>query len=602
MKYAKILALILSVCMIMAACGDGKTSSDNTDSAASVTTNDQYVDESGELVNIGSPTTMKITPEEVGKLENPVVTGLETWMTDSRLQTTVALREQAYGIKYEYDTCSQDQRMAKWISAYVSGDAYDVLYINASEFPMVAQKGLVHPLEKIMPVYDPNYFNQAVTNAFSWKGRVYAANDAQTGVDTFGVFYNDTLFQNAGETTPLELYESGAWTWSAFENLIKAFHDVSGASTDIYGLAGSYDFIARSAIVSNGGAVITYTNDGADITLSNPKTSAAIDWTNKIRNFNIESRPTFLSGQAAMYVERLSQMNQVRLGSDGYEFGWVPFPNGPSGTGEQAGNVDGWCIGKGAKNIAGAVAWIAAGNYYETWAEENNIVVDDQTLTEEEIARGEEASALGRMDNYKGFGISVYGVLEDSKVIGTAASIEKHLPTLQAKVNEMLGIVSEVGAIDFENQGVITFESEEDYPFENVIGDDKFTYATADATSLNIDLSGMTEFGAILHTKPELYKLQTGGQYKVTFKFYTEADVGQETFAIAARRTDALTSDPTFGITWLNIKPNVTNEVEAYININDTFNGELAIVLLGSATENNPNLTIVIDDFNVELV
>ena len=112
----------------------------------------------------------------------------------------------------------------------------------------------------------------------------------------------------------------------------------------------------------------------------------------------------------------------------------------------------------------------------------------------------------------------------------------------------------------------------------------------------------MTDFGAILHTKPELYKLQKGGQYKVTFKLYSEVDPGAEAFAIAARTTDDLTGNSIVPETWLTFKAGEAVDVEVYLNVNSSFEGDLAIVLLGSATEANPDLNIVIDDFHVELV
>ncbi len=133
MKHTKILALVLCLCMVatmFVSCGDTTGTESGTTSVPGATgdpDNDKYLDEKGEITNIGSSTTMKITPEEIGKLKNPVVKGLETWLTDSRLATTVALREEAYGIDYQYDTCQQSERMAKWVSAYVAGDAYDVL-------------------------------------------------------------------------------------------------------------------------------------------------------------------------------------------------------------------------------------------------------------------------------------------------------------------------------------------------------------------------------------------------------------------------------------------------------------------------------------------
>ncbi len=607
MKLTKILALVLCLCMVVsmfAACGDNTgTNSDQGGQQGGYDDNSQYTDEKGELVNIGSPTTMKVTPEEVGELKNPVVRGIEAWMSDGRLEEHVNWKKELYGLEYKYDKCTGDELMARWVSAFVAGDSYDVLWINSGNFPTVAQKGLLQPLEKVMPVHDENYFVQSVTDAFTWKGRVYGVN-AHGGLDAYGIHYNATLLENAGETTPMELYEAGNWNWTTFETLVKSMHNVTGDGNDVYGFGGADSGFVGSAIVSNGGSVITYTNTGADITIGNKNAMTAVDWASKINTDYMlvnGARTAFTSGQMALYYERGGQRNAIRLANDTYEFGWVPFPKGPSGTGEQTGSGSAWGIGKGAKNIAGAMAWIGADCYYdEYWKEPYR--GPNETRTAEEYALEAKASNDIRMDNFGGFGISLYSMLEAASSKGSAAAIEQYKPQFQAKVDEMLGIKEEVGGVTFEAQGVITFESTDNYPFVNVIGDDKMTYATAEAPSLNIDLSGTTEFGAILHTKPEMYSLQKGGQYKVTFKLYCDVDPGKETFAVAARTTDNLAGDPTFGLTWLELKAGEAVDVETYINVTDSYQGDLAIVLLGSATEANPNLNIVIDNFNVELV
>ena len=610
MKYTRILAVVLCLIMVIsmfAAC-DNNPAGTTSDVSTTASGNDQYIDaETGEIINIGSDKTMAVTPEEVGTLENPVVTGLEVWMTDSRMIQYVNWKNELYGIVYEYDTCNEQERMAKMVTAFVSGDAYDVLWLSTSDFPTIAQKGILQPLEKIMPVHDENYFYTDVSDAFTWKGRVYGVS-CMSGIEPYGIMYNETLFDIAGETSPWDLYKSGQWNWNSFEKAIKSMHSVEGTPNDVYGVGGSYIYLVNSALVSNNASVITYTNEGADITLNNDSAFEALNWTNKIRSYSLESgdaRAAFINGKMAMYVERQSQLNACRLGNENYEFNWVPFPVSPNCTTEKpyTGSAYSWGIGKGAKNIAGAIAWIATEKYQETYFEENPVEIATETRSDEEIELREETSKKSRMNNFTGFGISLYGILEDSKISGVAAAVEKYTPQFQAKVDEMLGIKSEVGGIDFEDIGVIDFNTTEgDYPFVNVIGDDKISYGTEEAPSLVIDLEGMTDFGAILHTNPELYKLQKGGQYKVTFKLYSAVDPGAETFAIAARTTDNLTGASIVPETWLTFKAGEAVDVEVYLNVNTSFQGDLAIVLLGSATEANPDLNIIIDDFHVELV
>ncbi len=604
MKHTRILALVLCLCMVVtmfAACGDGAGAGQ---AGTGSYDNEQYIDpETGEIINIGSDKTLAVTPEEVGKLANPVVRGVEAWLTADREKEHVTWKKDAYGLIYDCEKCNGDQRMTKWVTAFVSGDAYDVIWMSSGNFPTIAQKGLLQPLDKIMPVYDETYFKQAVTDAFTWKDRVYGVNCFE-GIKPYGIMYNATLFDNSGVDTPLELYNAGNWNWTTFESTIKEFHSVNGTADDVYGLAGSYDYLVNSAIVTNGSEVITYTSTGAELALGAPKTVEALNWTNKIRKYNIndKARDQFLTGHAAMYMERQQQLNSVRKESPDYVFEWAPFPQGPNGTGATAGPCDAWGIGKGAKNIAGALAWIAADAYHEEYFKANPIEIGSETRTEEEFALDAKMQETAIMNNYSGFGISLWKVIEDAEISGVQNAVEKYSPQFQAKINEMLGIQAEQGSIDFEDIGVIDFNTTDgDYPFVNVIGDDKVTYGTADAPSLKIDLTGMTEFGTILHTKPELYKIQQGGQYKVTFKLYCEVDPGVEKFAIAARTTDDLTTS-VVPENWLTFKAGEATDVEVFLNVNNSFEGDLAIVLLGAATEANPDLNIVIDDFHVELV
>ncbi len=105
MKHAKILALVLCLCMIVsmfAACG-GNT--DNTGSnagnqgnAAGDGNNDQYIDSStGEIINIGSKESMKTKPEEIGTLANPVVRACEAYPNEQNIKW----KEEAYGLIYQ---------------------------------------------------------------------------------------------------------------------------------------------------------------------------------------------------------------------------------------------------------------------------------------------------------------------------------------------------------------------------------------------------------------------------------------------------------------------------------------------------------------------
>ncbi len=602
----KILVVLLCLTLILsvfAGCDDntGTTSVDEV-SSQTILTNDDLIDkETGEIINIGSPTTMKITPEEIGELSNPVVTGLEAWPDPHYIDW----KEDAYGLIYDYEKCDGGQRQAKLISAFVAGDAYDVIKLLSGDFPVYALKGLLQPLEKIFPVYDENYFNQTISNFFTLHGRCYGVNPTSGidkygvyGINIYGVHYNQTYFDNLGMDTPLDYYNRGEWTFDTFYKMCREI-------MDYYPVNFNFTYLCESSIAANGGEYFTIEGDTATLNLKDPKTMEALEWVSKMYALSTgdvhDSTNQYSNGITAIHIERSHQINNFRATSN-YEFGWVPFPTGPSGTGTQSGLADAWGIGKGAKNIEGAMAFIAANAYRTTWYEMKNVEVQKgERRTEEELALINKALENSIVNSLDGFGIGFYSLNQEAQRIGFPAAIEQYAPSFQAKLDEIMGTKKEVGAIEFEDQGVFTFDTaDSEYPFVNVIADDKFTYGTEDAQSLNIDLTGVDSFAPILYTKPELFKLQNGGQYKVTFKLYCKDDLPSETLAVAARTTTALDSAPTFGLTWLEAKADEISEVEVYVNVNADFTGDLAVVLLGS--EATAGLNVVIDDFRVQLI
>ena len=604
----KLLALMLCLTLIVsvfAGCDSNKntdTTSVSDISSQTVINNDDFIDEeTGEIINIGSPTTMKITPEEIGELRDRVVTGLEAWPSKNHIDW----KEEAYDIFYDYDQCDGSQRHAKLVTAFVAGDAYDVVTMISSDFPILALKGLLQPLEKIFPVYDENYFNTEISKFFSLNGRCYGVNSTTTvdkygvcGINIYGVHYNQTLFDNMGIDTPLDYYNRGEWTFETFYQLCKSINSE-------YPINLNFTYLCESAVASNGGQFFRLTDTGAEMTLKDEKTKDALEWVSKIYslcNGDVhESYTEYKEGRSALIVERQHLINDPRRHTN-YEFGWVPFPKGPKGTGTQSGLAE-YCygIGKGAKNVEGAMAFIASNAYRQTWYElTNKEVPPSETRTEEELALINKALENSVVTSLDGFGLDLYSFYKDLSM-GYAAAVDGHSPIYQAKLDQIMGTKAEVGAIEFEDQGVFTFDTaDSEYPFVNVIADDKFTYGTEDVQSLKIDLTGVSELSPILYTKPELFKLQNGGQYKVSFKLYVKDDVPAETIALAARTTTSLTEGKTFGLTWLTPKADEIVEVETYINVNDTFSGDLAVVLLGS--EATQGLNLVIDDFKVQLV
>ncbi|HAB00738.1 MAG TPA: hypothetical protein DCE08_04540 [Ruminococcaceae bacterium] len=608
-RMKSLLGALLAVSMIFtfAACDKtpGNTTSNNSGTSATSDKGVRY-DANGDLL---------YKPEDVGALDNPIVHGIIAPPPDDEWYAQeIKWREDAYDLEYDYDTAPWTEREMKWIASYVSGTPYDIItYIN---YPTTVVKGLVQPLDDILPLDDSRYFNKK----YSWKGKTYGVNPIATGDNFYdvgevhGVWFNQDLFDDYGLTSPVDLWENGQWDFDHFIDAAKALtvdSDKDG-KTDIYGWTTWYRSWFTAA---NGTQAITMNDNGISLTWTDPAFIHAMEYYNKAQPY-FGSNTSFEAGTAAMYIERV-QCARTFLDGETLNFtaDWVPLPKGPDGEGYLGSVSTGtWtsCIGSGAKNIEGAKVFICA-----DICRFDYVPVDGSTkmmnVTDEIVERAKTCDGKFISDLYRSIGslnAKMYNVLDAIPKDGVVATLEKYTNVFQAEIDTLMAEkeYKEQGEfkapnLDFED-GAITLK--EVYEGTLSITEDPAEVISG-SKSLKIQLKADNEYGPVAVTTPETTCLPFGGQYKLTLKAKAVGGKAteQNTLLVSFRPYESLetkdTSVSVGGFNPIDLTSGEVVEFECMINVNDYYD-DLELFIIGNTDEAAPDLALIIDDIKIEKI
>lgn len=277
---------------------------------------------------------------------------------------TIPQFEEAYGGKVNVIAVPWGDQKSTLISMVNAGDQVDVAQANDQNFPVYPLKKIVQPLDQYIDMADP-FWNAAVTKAFSFGGKPYAAG---VGAAPIVIYYNKTLFENNGVKSPGELYSEGNWTWDTFRSTaLEMTTDTDGdGKNDQFGF-GWWDAGYPLFVASNGLTLLSYNEDGSissNYESDNVKAAMQfaqdallkdkyIDKDKEGDYFNAE----FKNGKLAMSAEY--GFGGFTVFKSDYELDFVPVPTGPNGTKDVGpGGMSGWSIPTVSKNPEGAAAFI----------------------------------------------------------------------------------------------------------------------------------------------------------------------------------------------------------------------------------------------------
>ena len=307
-----------------------------------------------------------------------------------------------------------EEVQTKLVNSLMSNDYFD-LYFSAFS-PALILGGYVEPFEIDMDnalwadVRDEN-------EQFMWKGERYHV------VPSFKyynmVYYNKSMFDEAGETYPTELFDKGEWDWNKMLELAETLTIDSNrdGTPEQYGLANEEQ---EHILYTTGKHFVTFMPDGtARNNIQSPEVARAVAYNQKLIQSGTlvpaNGRQVFGEGGAAMCVgHRWFAFGYADLVKTN-DLGVAPLPRDPDADKyytEEDGA--GFYIPKYAPNPEGALAAANAMTYYMRSEDYKRLGIEerleDGTWTMELQEDFEKSSQIdaGVVRNWEAFGMGDY--------------------------------------------------------------------------------------------------------------------------------------------------------------------------------------------------
>ncbi|MBP3609867.1 MAG: hypothetical protein J6J42_05980 [Lachnospiraceae bacterium] len=310
---------------------DGSTDSQPEATATPTAEPEPSYDFGGRVVRIGSYYDMTPNPEESALKE--------------ALAERIAFVEENYNCDIQFVNLGGDY-LNTYITSVLAGEpCCEIGYVMTYKLlPSLIEGGIAYPVSDLGVIdFDDYKWRTDVVEAGYYKGKNYGMLLKDPEI-RYGIFWNKTLFEKYGLPNLYELYNKDEWTWDKFKEIaIAGNQDVDKDGTiDIYGF-NERESLAWCYLYSNGADVVKKTDTGMEVNLSDPKVVEALtalqdftttvdyqhgwlgDWRSQIWNFR--------DGTALMCLEEYWISYGYLTKAEGGmadEWGWVPFPKGPS--------------------------------------------------------------------------------------------------------------------------------------------------------------------------------------------------------------------------------------------------------------------------------
>jgi multiple sugar transport system substrate-binding protein len=226
----------------------------------------------------------------------------------------------------------------KQIMMLGSRTAPDVMRVDHYFFPNLAAKGHftdLTPYAKADPSFDPDvYFPTALEECYV-EGKLMALNVLFGGI---AMYYNKTMFREAGLEDPWELHQQGLWTWARFRQSAIALTRFEGGRPKRFGTTVPQLPAIIACARGFGGEMIDLEANRS--LLDQPGTVAAYQfladlvWVDRAAPTPAQGANfafTFESGKVGMVLDFMGMIPRYREVAKGFEWDVAPIPKGPAG-------------------------------------------------------------------------------------------------------------------------------------------------------------------------------------------------------------------------------------------------------------------------------
>lgn len=224
---------------------------------------------------------------------------------------------------------------------FASGTAPDVIRVNGVHFPLYAANRYLARLDGLMEA-DPNYNGD---DFFPPARDAGLLGDEHYGLGVLLtrslVYYNKTLFEEAGVETPWESYLAGRWQWEDFLDAAKKltrFDEKTGRPIQFGTNSGTAYYGVFDRTLANGGNALSA--DGKQSLVNSPEAVEALRLIDDLsRKWHVSPTPqqgamslfSFESGKMAMEFDSSGESPRFRDAIKDFEWDVAPIPLGTAG-------------------------------------------------------------------------------------------------------------------------------------------------------------------------------------------------------------------------------------------------------------------------------
>ncbi len=372
MKTRRIAAAALAASMVfgLSACGqttgrDGETITTTNAAETTTTENMANVDfEEAEVIEIDEN-------QETGTIK--VLIYYDLINQDAEL---VDLFETRYNGSIEQEICSSGAAYFEKLGTLVASDlSPDIVRYEWMSFPHGMSRNMYTPLDSYIDLDSDLWAGMKdIAEQYVYNGQHYYIPYKVTS--NFALNYNKLSLQEYGLQDPMELYQNGEWTWSAFKDMITEWCNAS--DTHI-----GYTGVSAASFVATTGTKLIDVKDGEIINnLKDQNVQRAMEFVEDICRQGLTGEGYVDPGQAFTDGSLLflgmeptwaysAASESLFKANIEYEMAFVPFPRDDnSDTYFLAYDSFGYMVPSGSKNVKGAIDWINL-NRIEVTDEEN---------------------------------------------------------------------------------------------------------------------------------------------------------------------------------------------------------------------------------------
>lgn len=332
----RLMALLLALAMIAAACGGDDTSDTTADPGSGDTTTTTEADTTTTTADEGDPEPMDVTIRWRTRPDNDQEAGVYRTVSETLTGTDAVM---GATLEYEAGGTETEGYQQALLTQLGAGEAPDVFWIPGAEIANFAKRGVLLNLRDLADAsghndgdFYPGPMAELTTNPDT--GSVDADNylwGLPRDVSAFALYLNLDLIAEAGAEDPRELANNGEWDWDAFRRVAEDI-DALGGDVAAYGQSSWWGPVGYWMNAAGGGF---YTDDRSSCNLDSPESIAGLEFVSDFYadglalTFGEDPEPVFKAGNVGMFQNGRWATPGIRE----VDFNWdvVKLPDGPGG-------------------------------------------------------------------------------------------------------------------------------------------------------------------------------------------------------------------------------------------------------------------------------